>query len=68
VNASLGLVSRLKFVSLTVDGYYVKIKDRVVLTGAFTSDDPDIGPILQELDVGAAQFFTNALDTQTFGV
>jgi len=51
-----------------VDGYYVKIEDRIVLTGAFEDSDPDIGADLQALDVGAAQFFTNALDTKTKGV
>jgi len=39
-----------------------------VLTGAFGSDDPDIGDELQALGVGAAQFFTNALDTETMGL
>lgn len=67
-NASLGLVTKISDVSLTVDGYYVKIRDRVVLTGAFEDTDPDIGQTLQDLNVGAAQFFTNALDTKTFGV
>ncbi len=52
----------------SVDGYYVTIKDRIVLTGAFEDTDPDIGAQLQALNVGAAQFFTNALDTRTFGI
>ncbi|MCP4605167.1 MAG: TonB-dependent receptor [Proteobacteria bacterium] len=68
INASLGFVARYDFLSLTVDGYYVKIRDRIVLTGSFASDDPDIGADLDALNVGAAQFFTNALDTETFGM
>jgi len=54
--------------SLTVDGYYVKVNDRVVLTGQFSSDDPTIGADLQNLRVGLAQFFTNAISTTTTGV
>jgi iron complex outermembrane receptor protein len=69
-NASLGITftpaSRL---SITVDGYYVKVKDRVVLTGQFSDDDEEIGNLLKTLRVGKAQFFTNALSyTTTKGV
>jgi len=39
-----------------------------VLTGAFDQSDPDIGASLIALNVGAAQFFTNALDTRTRGI
>jgi iron complex outermembrane receptor protein len=53
--------------TLTVDAYHVEIKDRIVLTGAFDQSDPDIGADLVALNVGAAQFFTNALDTKTDG-
>jgi iron complex outermembrane recepter protein len=68
VNLSLGMTARLGDATLSVDAYQIDIKDRVVLTGKFYSDDQDIGHILQELNVGAAQFFTNAIDTQTRGV
>ncbi len=54
--------------TITADAYYVDIKDRIVLTGAFDDTDLDIGLDLQRLDVGAAQFFTNALDTKTSGL
>jgi iron complex outermembrane receptor protein len=68
-NASLGFTATLPLgLTATVDGYYVGIRDRVVLTGAFGSDDPDIGASLEPLGVGAAQFFTNALDTETWGL
>ncbi len=69
LNGSLGFTaSPFDGFTATVDGYYVKIGDRVVLTGAFEDTDPDIGAELQALGVGAAQFFTNALDTKTKGV
>lgn len=60
--------------SLTVDGYYVSVRDRIVLTGTF-SPDTDTAHIpleweqeLINLNVAGAQFFTNALDTKTMGV
>lgn len=69
LNESFGFTaSPFEGFTATVDGYYVKIEDRIVLTGAFEDTDPDIGADLQALGVGAAQFFTNALDTKTTGV
>jgi len=53
---------------LTVDAYQIDIDDRIVLTGGFTGDDPDIGHIIQEQNLVEARFFTNAIDTQTRGV
>ena len=68
-NASLGFTANLfNGFTLTVDGYFVDIDDRIVLTGAFEDTDPDIGAELRALNVGAAQFFTNAIDTETIGV
>ena len=67
-NFSLGFTARpTNTLSLTVDGYLVKIKDRVVLTGYFMATDPDIGGMLWNMGVGAAQFFTNAVNTTTKG-
>lgn len=68
VNASLGLTFATDNFSATLDGYMVDVRDRIVLTGAFEDTDPDIGADLQALGVGAAQFFTNALDTRTWGL
>ena len=52
----------------TLDGYYVHVDDRIVLTGNFYSDDPIIGPYLVANNVTAAQFFTNAVNTTTYGL
>lgn len=69
VNASLGFTATpFENFTATVDGYYADVKDRIVLTGAFEDTDADIGAELQALNVGAAQFFTNALDTKTTGL
>ncbi len=69
VNASLGFTAKpINNLSLTIDGYKVDIKDRVVLTGLFDQSDDAIGQILQDLNVGSAQFFTNAVNTSTLGL
>jgi iron complex outermembrane receptor protein len=67
-NAGLGFTAKAKALTLTVDAYYVQIKDRIVLTGSFYSDDDIIGDDLQNLNIGAAQFFTNAVNTTSKGV
>jgi iron complex outermembrane receptor protein len=68
-NFSIGFVAKIaKKFTLTVDAYQIKVKDRIVLTGLFDTGDDQIGSILQGLNVGAAQFFTNAVDTKTRGV
>ncbi|HEX8329707.1 MAG TPA: TonB-dependent receptor [Hymenobacter sp.] len=68
-SANVGFTSRLgSAVSLTVDGYYIKVKDRVVLTSQFGADDPVIGADLVALNVDQAQFFANAADTRSLGL
>jgi iron complex outermembrane receptor protein len=62
------LTARFGEFMATIDGYIVDIDDRILLTGAFDDTDPEIGQDLQDLGVAAAQFFTNALDTQTKGI
>ncbi|KQV49264.1 TonB-dependent receptor [Pelomonas sp. Root1217] len=54
--------------ALTADLYQIKIKDRIVLSGRVDSSDPNLGPILQGLGVGQAQFFVNSVDTRTRGL
>lgn len=67
-SAGLGFTAKSGEMTLTVDGYFVNIDNRIVLTGAFEDTDPEIGATLQQLKVGAAQFFTNAIDTRTKGL
>ncbi len=54
--------------SLTADAYRIDIDDRIVLSGRFGTDDPNIGGILESLGVDQAQFFVNSVDTKTEGV
>ncbi len=66
---SLGFTSRpQENLSVTVDAFSVDIDDRIVISGRFSASNPQIGPILEPFGVNAAQFFTNAIDTETQGV
>ena len=77
-SVSLGVTGRIPDanLTLTVDGYIVDIKDRVVLTGSFTGDsspdaspeDQEIARLLAEANAAAANFFANAIDTKTSGI
>jgi iron complex outermembrane receptor protein len=57
---------------LTVDGYWVRVKDRVVLSGQFSVEDntlnPDLIATMQQLGVAQAQFFANAVNTTNKGI
>ncbi|HEX9602031.1 MAG TPA: TonB-dependent receptor [Mariniflexile sp.] len=59
-NAALGFTSSFGDFTATIDGYYINVKDRIVLTGNF--DAPQIP------NVEAAQFFANGADTKTTGL
>ena len=69
VNVSLGFtVKPSNEFTITVDGYLVNIKNRVVLSGQFDTSNVALKPILQQLDVSQAQFFANAVNTTNTGV
>ena len=59
INASIGVTANFGSFSATVDGYYIDIEDRIVLTGTFEATDID--------NVNEAQFFANGVDTETVG-
>ncbi|MEO7922568.1 MAG: TonB-dependent receptor [Chitinophagaceae bacterium] len=72
-NLSLGFTwQAAKGLNITIDGYRVHIKDRVVLSGQFDGSDPDLDPVLRAqmaaLNVSLAQFFANAVTTTNKGV
>ena len=60
-NASLGYTYKKGRFTATVDGYFVNVKDRIVLTGQF--DGSSLG-----LNVANVQFFANAISTRTIGL
>lgn len=69
VNIGAGFVYRpSKNLSVSVDAYQIQVRDRIVLTGSFFDDDDVLGTELKRLEVKAAQFYTNALDTKTQGI
>ena len=61
LNGSVGLTIKEGGLTVTVDGYWVGVKDRIVLTGYFDAT-------ALNLNVDSAQFFTNGADTETKGV
>lgn len=63
---SLGATARpLPGLSVTLDAYQIKTKDRILLTGNF---DTSAAPVLNTLGVSQAQFFANAVNTITKGI
>lgn len=60
-NISLGYTFKKGGFTATVDGYFVDISDRIVLSGQFD------GSILTGMNVDKVQFFINALGTKTLG-
>ncbi|HEX7843432.1 MAG TPA: TonB-dependent receptor [Kofleriaceae bacterium] len=72
-NASGGLTFRpFENLSVTADGYFVRLKNRITLTNQFQSNSTPAGVVVKNLlapfpGVTAAQFFANAVDTDTMG-
>ena len=73
LNASLGFAWKpLPGLTFTMDGYMVKVKDRIVLSGLFDKDDATL-PVaftdqLNAIGVQTAQFFDNAVNTTNYGL
>jgi iron complex outermembrane recepter protein len=70
---SLGLIwDPTNNLSVTLDAYQINIDDRIVLGGkvggGFTEPDPVLDDFLQQFGFDNAQFFSNAIDTETKGV
>ncbi len=76
VNVAGGFTWRpMNNLSVTGDAYFITIDDRIVLTSRFSTGNADIGADVASilapfsaLGVSQAQFFANAVDTETFGV
>ena len=71
-SVSLGLTAKIPDanLTLTVDGYYVEINDRVVLTGQFQGPgtDSELDNLLRQANATAASFFANAINTESRGL
>lgn len=66
---SVGITSNINNkLLITVDAYQIDIKDRIVVSGRFSSTIPQLAEYFKGTDVTEAQFFTNAIDTKTQGI
>ncbi|MFT4800462.1 MAG: iron complex outermembrane receptor protein [Flavobacteriaceae bacterium] len=70
VGFTLGATAKIPSLNLklSVDGYFVGIDDRVVLSGQFDDGgDPELAALFAQANASKAAFFTNAVDTETYG-
>jgi len=71
-----GITSRpTSWMSITVDGYWIDIRNRIIYTNQFTRGTSGAGLVIANVldaagqqEVNAAQFFTNAINTSTRGI
>ena len=70
INISAGITSNISsFLSLTVDAYWIQVKDRIVFSGRFdTLKNPAVKEILKQFPgISAVHFACNAVNTRTIG-
>jgi iron complex outermembrane receptor protein len=69
---SVGLTTKFPDANITVslDGYFVGIDDRVVYTGQFSGPGTgtELDNLLRQANATAASFFANAIDTESKGI
>ncbi|WP_206242196.1 TonB-dependent receptor plug domain-containing protein [Novosphingobium terrae] len=69
INYSAGGVFRLGGLDLTVDGYYIKVRDALALSeNISTSSSTQVAAILNAYGVSQARFFINGVHTTTRGI
>jgi len=72
LNASAGFSWKAaRGLTFTVDGYWVKVKDRIVLSGLFSKYDNTLPASFTSqipAEVSTVQFFDNAVNTTNYGV
>ncbi|HTI10154.1 MAG TPA: TonB-dependent receptor [Puia sp.] len=68
-NASAGVTWQpVHNLTFTVDGYYIKMKNRIVITGNFDASIPAIATYLTQFNVSSVNFFANAVNTTNTGL
>lgn len=71
-SVSLGFTAKVPEanITLTVDGYFVAIDDRIVYTGQFQGPGTgtELDNLLSQANATAASFFANAIDTESKGL
>ncbi|MEP6677347.1 MAG: TonB-dependent receptor, partial [Ferruginibacter sp.] len=73
LNVSSGLTAKLNNRnSLTVDAYWIQIKNRIILSGSYDRNNRSIDSILKPYtnlsQITEVSFFSNAVNTRTYGV
>jgi iron complex outermembrane receptor protein len=75
LNVSAGIMSTLSnHIYVTVDGYWIQIKNRVVMSGFFNRRNPEVDSLLKDPslseygNVFQVSFFSNAINTETHGI
>jgi len=67
INYSIGIASEpTPSLGITVDYYYIQIDDRIALSENFVG--PNVATLFPGREVSGARFFTNAIDTRTYGI
>ncbi|MEO6550216.1 MAG: TonB-dependent receptor [Ferruginibacter sp.] len=69
-NYSVGFTtSPVRGLEITVDGYLINIKNRIILTNNFTGgNNATLTQLLKDNGATTANFFTNAIDTRAKGI
>lgn len=75
-NVSAGFTANFGKFKATIDGYYIRIDDRIIYTGQFSgsnaptasTQDKEIYQLLYQVGASSARFFANAIDTETKGI
>ncbi|HEX8460776.1 MAG TPA: TonB-dependent receptor [Segetibacter sp.] len=75
-SVSAGFTSNINKFKVTVDGYFIRINDRVIYTDLFqgsnlptaSATDQELFRLLSLANANRAQFFANAINTETKGV
>jgi iron complex outermembrane receptor protein len=69
INYSAGTVIRLGGFDVTIDGYYIRLKDQLGLSENISSSfSPEVAALLAPFNVSAARFFINGLASHTEGI
>ncbi len=71
VNYSLGFAWKpMTNLTITVDGYLIKLKNRIIFSGQFPATDSVLAPYIPALTppLNSVQFFANAVNTTNSGV
>ncbi len=72
-SVTVGLVGKiLNSTTFTIDAYFIRIDDRIVLSTQYNRSNPLVASILNtagaDLSITALQFWTNAVNTETKGI